>query len=305
MAGHARILQARPVAFLDQRVAVADATSLDFDSHPAGARLGDFTFNDFKRPVWSGDLRGTHLYHIQVLFCQKIPRLNLAHSGMLANGNSVWAEQKPACTPSHARGKIALVRAAVPLVASANNLDGLGSFLGRDAVHNILNEPPPADLHGRLKFTVEKFVDAADIAGKTVLDIGCGYGWFELWAAKQRVTKITGLDMTAADLKTASEHIPPGSEPRMFAEVNRVLRPDGCFYLSTPNDALRSILGDPTYWMIRHRHYRLSYFEALAREHGFKVARHAVKGGLIEIADMWNLYVSKWIFRRDRFFKQR
>ncbi len=118
-------------------------------------------------------------------------------------------------------------------------------------MHNILNEPPPADLHGRLKFTVEKFVDAADIAGKTVLDIGCGYGWFELWAAKQGVKKITGLDMTAADLKTASEnirlplvsfqeggatalpmesgccdtvvswevieHIPPGSEPRMFA----------------------------------------------------------------------------------------
>ncbi len=239
----------------------------------------------------------------------------------------------------HARGKIALVRAVVPLVASANNFDGLGSFFGRDAVHNILNEPPPADLHGRLKFTVEKFVDAADIAGKTVLDIGCGYGWFELWAAKQGVKKITGLDMTAADLKTASEnirlplvsfqeggatalpmesgccdtvvswevieHIPPANEPRMFAEVNRVLRPGGCFYLSTPNGALRSILGDPTYWMIRHRHYRLSYFQALAPEHGFKVARHAVKGGLIEIADMWNLYVSKWIFRRDRFFKQR
>ncbi len=48
MAGHARILQAGPVAFLDQRIAVADATGLDFDPHPAGARLGNFTFNDFK-----------------------------------------------------------------------------------------------------------------------------------------------------------------------------------------------------------------------------------------------------------------
>jgi len=48
MAGHARILQARPVAFLHQRIAVADATGLDFDPHPAGARLGNFTFNDFK-----------------------------------------------------------------------------------------------------------------------------------------------------------------------------------------------------------------------------------------------------------------
>src|SRR5260370_41147508 len=119
----------------------------------------------------------------------------------------VGLKQKPTSTSFYARGKIALVRAVVPLVASANNLDGLGSFFGRDAVHNILNEPPPADLHGRLKFTVEKFVDAADIAGKTVLDIGCGYGWFELWAAKQAVKKITGLSMTPADLKTASANI--------------------------------------------------------------------------------------------------
>ena len=48
MARHARILQARPVTFLDQRIAVADATGLDFHPHPAGARLGNFTFNDFK-----------------------------------------------------------------------------------------------------------------------------------------------------------------------------------------------------------------------------------------------------------------
>src|SRR5260370_41927080 len=80
------------------------------------------------------------------------------------------------------------------------------------------------------------------------------------------------------------EHIPPASEPRMFAEVNRVLRPGGCFYLSTPHGGLRSILGDPTYWLIRHRHYRLSYFQALAPEHGFKVARRAGEGGLNHIA---------------------
>jgi len=48
MAGHTRISQARPVAFLDQRIAVADAAGLDFDPHPVGARLGNFTFNDFE-----------------------------------------------------------------------------------------------------------------------------------------------------------------------------------------------------------------------------------------------------------------
>ena len=52
-------------------------------------------------------------------------------------------------------------------------------------MHNIINEPPPTELHGRLKFTTERFVEAADITGRDVLDIGCGYGWFELWAARK------------------------------------------------------------------------------------------------------------------------
>lgn len=206
-------------------------------------------------------------------------------------------------------------------------------------MQNILNEPPPSDLHGRLKFTTQDFVESSDIRDKSVLDIGCGYGWFELWAAHNGVREITGLDMTPADLKTAMdnirlpqvhfkeggatslplgdasrdtavsweviEHIPNGSEPIMFAEVKRVLRPGGVFYLSTPNRNLRSILGDPTYWMINHRHYSLEYFEKLASQTGFKVVKRTVKGGIIEIADMWNLYVSKWVFRRDRFFKQK
>ena len=31
----------------------------------------------------------------------------------------------------------------------------------------------------------------------------------------------------------------------------------------------------------------------------------ALAAGWLEALDMWNLYVSKWIFRRDRFFKER
>lgn len=65
MARHTRILQARPVAFLHQRIAVADATSLNFDAHPAGDGLGNFTLDNFKRFVRSGDLRGTYPRHNQ------------------------------------------------------------------------------------------------------------------------------------------------------------------------------------------------------------------------------------------------
>ena len=47
-------------------MAVADVTALDFDPHPAGGGLGDFTFNDCRRSARTGDLCSTHLWHDQV-----------------------------------------------------------------------------------------------------------------------------------------------------------------------------------------------------------------------------------------------
>ena len=66
VAGHAWILQPGPTAFLHERITVADATSLDFNPHPAGAGFGEFTFNDFKRPAGAADLGGTRFLHKQV-----------------------------------------------------------------------------------------------------------------------------------------------------------------------------------------------------------------------------------------------
>src|SRR5208282_315376 len=81
--GHARILQARPVSVLDQRIAVANATSLDFDSNPTGGRLGNFAFDNFKRSARMGDLRSSHLWHKQVLVSQKSSVFNLPHAGFM------------------------------------------------------------------------------------------------------------------------------------------------------------------------------------------------------------------------------
>ena len=63
MAWYTRILQARPMTFLHQRIAVANPTRLNFNPHPAGRRLRNFTFNDFKRTARTGDLRGAHCWH--------------------------------------------------------------------------------------------------------------------------------------------------------------------------------------------------------------------------------------------------
>ncbi|HEY2952535.1 MAG TPA: class I SAM-dependent methyltransferase [Verrucomicrobiae bacterium] len=204
---------------------------------------------------------------------------------------------------------------------------------------NILREPPSADLHGRLWFTTARFVDPKDVQEKAVLNIGCGYGWFELWALHNGVREMHAIDITEADLETAKahiqdtrarfqtgsaieiplpdqscdtavsweviEHIPRDTEPKMFSEVRRILKPGGRFYLSTPNRHFLSMLLDPTVLMIDHRHYSIDFLKGIAESNGFKLDRHEVKCGWLEAFDMWNLYMSKWIFRRDRFFKRK
>ena len=102
MAGNAWILQARPVALLDQGIAVADTTGLDFDSHQAGARLGDFAFNKFKRPGWPGNLGGTHLWHNWLLVLENsagesgiVPDDVNGQTKIICNG-SVTAGKRPA-----------------------------------------------------------------------------------------------------------------------------------------------------------------------------------------------------------------
>ncbi len=206
-------------------------------------------------------------------------------------------------------------------------------------MHNILNQAPPEELHGRLAYTVREFVGPALVRDRAVLNVGCGYGWFELWASQNGVARMSAIDVTDSDLDTARrhvqdprvdfkvgsaieipypdqsfdtvvsweviEHIPRRTEPRMFAEVSRVLKPGGRFLLSTPNRHWLSILLDPTVLMIDHRHYSLEFLEQVARDKGFRLQGHEIKCGFLEALDMWNLYVSKWIFRRDRFFKAR
>jgi len=124
-------------------------------------------------------------------------------------------------------------------------------------VRNVLGETPSEDLHGRLKFSVA-YVDDADIQNRSVLEIGCGYGWFSLAALNCGVKEICGIEPRNQDISTAEqhvrdprakfvvasalalpfgdstfdtvvcwevlEHIPRNTEQRLFAEASRVLR---------------------------------------------------------------------------------
>ena len=62
VAGGAGELDAGPVAFFGERVAVADAAGMNADTHVAGAGLGKFLFDELERTAGGGDLHGTAFY---------------------------------------------------------------------------------------------------------------------------------------------------------------------------------------------------------------------------------------------------
>jgi 2-polyprenyl-3-methyl-5-hydroxy-6-metoxy-1,4-benzoquinol methylase len=201
-------------------------------------------------------------------------------------------------------------------------------------MRNLLDEGPSRNLHS-IALQATRFVADADIRDSAVLDVGCGFGWFELFAIDADVQHVIGIEVTDRDLQTARrhidtpkatfqvasatelpfpndsfdtvvcwevlEHIPRNSEPRLFSEVARVLRPGGTFYMSTPYASLVARLTDPAWWLIGHRHYHKHDLSAFARDAGLSVELLEIRGGKWLITSILNMYVAKWIFRRGPF----
>jgi 2-polyprenyl-3-methyl-5-hydroxy-6-metoxy-1,4-benzoquinol methylase len=204
-------------------------------------------------------------------------------------------------------------------------------------MRNILQERPNRRLVGRLAESAS-FVEDVNIKDKTVLDIGCGYGWCEMNLLDRGVGRIVGLDVTEKDLETARkhvqddratwktgsatalpfedesfdtvvcweviEHIPKHSEPRMFAEVRRVLKEGGRFFLSTPYDSTLSRWLDPAWMLIGHRHYSSAELMRLGLESDMGATRVATKGGVWSLLATLAMYISKWVLRRQTVFAQ-
>jgi len=201
---------------------------------------------------------------------------------------------------------------------------------------NIIEEKPTDELHGRSLYNTN-FVSDEDLKNKNVLDIGCGFGWFEINAEKRGVKKIIGTELEEKDLETARkyttsekiefkvgsaiklpfpdnsfdtvvswevvEHIPKNTEDKMFKEVTRVLKSGGSFYLSTPYNSFFAKFFDPAWWLIGHRHYSKSKLIRIGEDAGFKIEKTIINGGWWEILGINNLYIAKWIFKRRPFFE--
>ncbi|MBD0328888.1 MAG: class I SAM-dependent methyltransferase [Thermoleophilia bacterium] len=205
-------------------------------------------------------------------------------------------------------------------------------------MRNRLDERPTREVHAGSAYALS-FVARDDVAERDVLDVGCGFGWFELAALDLDCRSIVGVEPTRTDLATAErhvdderasfcvadaralpfddgsfdtvvmweviEHLPRGTEPAALTEIARVLRPGGVLYLSTPFASTVSTVLDPAWWLIGHRHYRVEILAALLRDAGLALEQHEVRGGLWTLLYINNLYVAKWIFRRRPFFECR
>lgn len=182
---------------------------------------------------------------------------------------------------------------------------------------------------------VKRFVKQQFIKNKTILDIGCGFGWAELLFSKLHPEKMVGIDYSEECLAVARkfkhpscsfkkgdalhlpfkdntfdtvvswevlEHIPKNTEEKMFSEIYRVLKPGGHLFLSTQHRNFFSTALDPAWWLIGHRHYTQSAIKKFAENSGFKISELNIKGRFFTIFGILNMYISKWIFRRPPLF---
>ena len=200
---------------------------------------------------------------------------------------------------------------------------------------NILKENPNSKLSERQKASLD-FVDVSkSISGKVILDLGCGFGWFEKFCIDNNCEKVVGLDVVDTDfglvkkklnseklelvLGSANilnfpknsfdtvtaweviEHIPFGTEKQMLTEIEKVLKPGGILYLSTPFSHPVSNLLDPAWWF-GHRHYKLEDLKTFCKSANLEITEHLIYGKFGLVLDLLNFYFSKWILRRERLF---
>ena len=128
----------------------------------------------------------------------------------------------------------------------------------------------PADLTRRLSIVFDECLADTDLAGKRILDAGCGYGPFSR-AASRRGAAVLSVDIggrlvaaataragshglvadacelpvrdASVDVVISSEMLEHTRAPlRALAELARVLRSDGLLVLTTPNRAWQGIV---------------------------------------------------------------
>lgn len=202
---------------------------------------------------------------------------------------------------------------------------------------NALKTTPHQDLKVR-KEMFNLLIPDKDLNDKIVLDVGCGFGAFLLYCLEKNSKKVCGIEISDADLENARsylynskielkkgsaikipypdnyfdtvvsfevlEHIPKNRENKMFSEINRVLKDNGVLYLTTPYNSLVSKYLDPAFYLIGHRHYSEKEIQNYSTSNGFEISKIKKIGTIWELLNLLILYISKWVLKRDKMFKE-
>lgn len=178
-------------------------------------------------------------------------------------------------------------------------------------------------IRGRVRACID-LLESQNIKDKIIIDIGSSFGWLEKIIATKSAKKIIGIEPSASALAFAKkhvegveflygdagnitvkdnyadivllfdvlEHVPPGSEPEVFTQIYRILKPNGVLLLSTPHSNLLINLLDPA-WYFGHRHYRVSTLQHLARIAHFNIISLNIKGGILSSIYLIIIYILK------------
>lgn len=163
------------------------------------------------------------------------------------------------------------------------------------------------------------------IIGKSVLDIGCWTG--QILSLMQNEAQCTGIDIDKNAIGFAKkhrkgiyivgsalklpfkeemfdvvimshvlEHLPPGTEGRAIGNAARVIKKQGLFAISVPASHPLSVIFDPAFFLLKHRHYSEKELSAILTTHGFKIKR-VIHYGNFRTLIIENLHlVNKHIF---------
>ncbi|MBL7206651.1 MAG: class I SAM-dependent methyltransferase [Candidatus Aenigmarchaeota archaeon] len=89
------------------------------------------------------------------------------------------------------------------------------------------------------------------------------------------------------------EHLPEDEEDNALKEIHRTLRSNGRVILSTPNDRFLFKYLDPSFWLIKHRHYKNHDIRKFLENNNFKIESIFTSGGWWACAgNLWHCVIT-------------